>query len=117
MEELVKPDPVFWAGRRVLLKGLRVLDAPEGAKVEVTCKGKGKRCPFSRRTTGVNAEGEAALLKFFKQRRLRPKLTIDVRVTYPNTIGRVGRFRIRRVDVPPMQRLCLPPGANAPARC
>jgi hypothetical protein len=103
------------AGRRVHLNALRVLDAPEGALVEVICTG--KRCPFSRRTTGVNAKGEAPLRKFFKKPRLRPKITIDVRITYPNTIGRVGRFRIKRVDVPTMQRLCLPPGVTVPARC
>jgi Putative metal-binding motif len=103
------------AGSRVRLNALRVLDAPEGALVEVICAG--KRCPFSRRTTGVDAKGEAPLLKFFKNPRLRPKLTIDVRITYPNTIGRVGRFRIRRGEVPTMQRLCVQPGVTAAARC
>jgi hypothetical protein len=99
---------------RVRVDALRVLDAPEGALVEVICAG--KRCPFARRSTGVDAKGEARLKKFFK-RGLRPKITLDVRVTYPNTIGRVGRFRIRRVKVPNMQRLCLPPGVTARARC
>ena len=99
---------------RVRVDALRVLDAPEGALVEVTCRG--KPCPFRRRSTAVNAKGEAPLLKFFK-RGLRPKITIDVRITYPNTIGRVGRFRIKRIAVPNMQRLCLPPGVTAPQRC
>ena len=94
---------------------LRVLDAPEGALVEVTCSG--ARCPFKRRSTSVNAKGNAQLLKFFKRHRLRPKITIDVRVTYPNWIGRVGRFAIKSVDVPDLQRLCLPPGAAKPQRC
>jgi len=100
---------------RLRVDDLRVLDAPEGALVEVTCSG--SRCPFKRRSTSVNAKGNAQLLKFFKRHRLRPKITIDVRITYPNWIGRVGRFAIKRVDVPDLQRLCLPPGAAKPQRC
>ena len=102
------------ANRRVWPRILSVIEAPEGAQVEVTCKG--GRCPFKRRTTVVNAKGEADLRKFFK-RRLRPKITIDVRITYPNTIGRVGRFPIKTIDAPKMQRLCLPPGEKTARRC
>ena len=100
--------------RRVLLKRLRVVDAVQGSRVEVTCSG--ARCPFKRRSASVDAKGNANLRKFFKHR-LRPAITIDVRLTYPNTIGRVGRFPIKRVDVPDMQRLCLPPGVTKPQRC
>jgi putative metal-binding protein len=103
------------AGRRVQLDTLRVLEAPEGALVEVTCQG--AHCPFKRRSRSVDAKGNAPLMKFFKHRRLRPRITIDVRVTYPNWIGRVGRFTLKRVDVPNMQRLCLPPGITKPQRC
>jgi hypothetical protein len=105
-----------WKARhgRVWVSSLSVVEAPEGARVEVTCKG--KRCPFKRRTATVNAKGSAYLKKYFK-RKLRPKLTIEVRVTYPNTIGRVGRFRIKRPDIPSMQRLCLPPGQSKARRC
>jgi hypothetical protein len=99
---------------RVWPTSLRVRDAPEGALVEVICRG--ARCPFKRRTTAADAKGEAPLLKFFK-RRLRPRITIDIRITYPNTIGRVGRFRIDRVEPPDLQRLCLPPGATKAQRC
>jgi hypothetical protein len=86
-----------------------------GALVEVTCAG--RRCPFKSKSTAVNSKGNAHLMKFFKRDRLRPKITIDVRVTYPNTIGYVGRFRIRRVAIPNMQRLCIPPGVAEPQPC
>jgi len=99
---------------RVWGNTLSVLEAPQGALVEVTCDG--KRCPFQRRTATVNSKGSAFLGKFFK-RKLRPKITIDVRVTYPNTIGRVGRFNIKTADVPNMQRLCVPPGETEAKRC
>lgn len=101
--------------KRVRLDALSVLDAPAGARVEVTCSG--RRCPFKRRATTVKANGRANLRTFFKQRKLRPRITIDIRITSPNTIGRVGRFAIRRVAIPNLQRLCLPPGAKKPARC
>ena len=93
---------------------MRVLDAPDGATVEVRCSG--RRCPFARRSTTTNAKGTARLLKFFK-RRLQPPITIDVRITYPNTIGKVVRFPIKRAAVPDLQRFCLPPGATKPRRC
>ena len=65
---------------RVWVSAMSVLEAPEGARVEVSCKG--RRCPFKRRTATVNAKGNAYLLKFFK-RKLRPKMTIEVRVDLP----------------------------------
>jgi len=65
----------------------------------------------------ANAKGNAHLLKFFNRRRLRPRITIDVRVTYPNTIGKVVRFPIKRAAVPDLQRFCLAPGVTQPRRC
>jgi hypothetical protein len=101
-------------GKRLRLDNLRVRDAPEGAVVEVRCHG--RRCPFKRRSTTANAKGNAYLRKFFK-RLLRPRITIDVRVTYPNTIGKVARFPIKRPAAPDLKRLCLPPGTTRPRRC
>jgi hypothetical protein len=101
-------------GHRLRVDDLRVLEAPAGAQVEVRCAG--RRCPFARRATATDAKGNADLIQFFK-RRLRPKITIDIRVTAPNTIGKVGRFVIKRPVVPNLQRLCLPPGASDPQRC
>jgi hypothetical protein len=99
---------------RVWVDELGVLEAPEGARVDLTCRG--ARCPFKHRVAVVKADGTANLAKFFK-RKFRPKITIDVAVTYPGWIGRVGRFAVKTADVPDMQRLCLPPGAAKPQRC
>ena len=101
-------------GGRLWLDRLRVIEAPPGARVEIVCRG--ARCPFKYRFATVDRDGNATLKKFFKHK-LRPKLTIEVRVTYPNTIGRVGRFRLNRVAIPEMQRLCLPPGTTKPQHC
>lgn len=99
---------------RVWVTQLRVVEAPPGARVEVRCSG--RRCPFKRRSTTVNARGDAPLAKYFKKK-LRPRITIEVRITQPNTIGRVTRFPITRVAVPPARRYCLPPGQAKPVRC
>ena len=100
---------------RVRVDALRVLDAPDGARVEVSCSG--KHCPFRRKkVTSVNAKGDAFLVKYFKHR-LRPPVTIDVRVTYPNMVGKLARFKMRHATVPSMRRYCLPPGTTKPKRC
>ena len=48
---------------------------------------------------------------------MRPRTTIEVRITAPNMIGKVVRYRIRRGKEPLVRRLCLPPGASKPGRC
>lgn len=102
------------SGNRLRVDRLRVVDAPEGARVEVRCSG--QRCAFTRRVTTVNNKGEAGIAKFFK-RGIRPKVTIDVRVTYPSMVGRLVRFPFRSLDVPNSIRYCLPPDGAKPTRC
>jgi Putative metal-binding motif len=99
-------------GARVLR--MRVSDAPSDAAVEVRCGG--RRCPFKRRTAVPKANGSASLTKLFK-RSLRAGVTIDVRITAPNSIGKVLRFEVKRKRVPQARRLCLPPGAAKPGKC
>jgi hypothetical protein len=99
-------------GARVLR--MRVSDAPAGAAVEVRCSGRG--CPFKRRTAAPRANGGASLTKLFR-RSLRAGTAIEVRITAPNSIGKVLRFEIRRKRVPQARRLCLPPGTAKPTKC
>jgi hypothetical protein len=99
---------------RTRVKRLRVREAPPGAAVEVRCFG--RRCPFRAKKTTVNAQGVANLRGFFR-RRLRPGPTIEVRITAPNTIGKVVRYPIKRRDAPDSRTLCLPPGVEKPQRC
>jgi Putative metal-binding motif len=93
---------------------LRVNDAPPGASVSVTCKGKNKRCPKPKTYT-ASANGRATMTKMFRKR-LRPGARIEVVITAPNRIGKVVRFTIRRGHAPKTQTLCLPPGGK-PGRC
>jgi Putative metal-binding motif len=93
---------------------LRVRDAPAGARVTIRCLG--RRCRFDRRKTKIRANGTANLRRLVR-RRLRPRTTLEVRITAPNSIGKVIRYPIRRGRVPEGRTLCLPPGAKKPKRC
>ena len=101
-------------GSRTFVRALRVTDAPTDAKVELRCLG--RRCRFAKRTKSVDAKGSANLRPFLR-RPLRPLMTIEVRITAPNSIGKVARYRIRRGQLPAKERLCLPPSAKKPERC
>jgi hypothetical protein len=101
---------------RVRVRELRVREAPADAAVEVRCLGKRKRCPFRVRKAAVAANGTANLRRRLP-RRLRPGITIEVRITAPNAIGKVVRYPIKRGRIPAGKTLCLPPGAKKPKRC
>jgi len=97
---------------------LRVEDAPPSAQIAILCRGK---CRFRTRHTQAGATGHTALLRLIP-RRFRPRSTLEVRITAPNMIGKVVRYRIlrhriRRGQIPLGQRLCLPPGTTRPRRC
>jgi hypothetical protein len=103
--------------RYTKLTSLKINGAPPGAKVRVTCKGKGKGCPFKRKTTRANAQGSVALTKRFKGARLKPGAVIEVRVSADDAIAKVLRITIRKRKAPKRATLCLPPGASKPAAC
>ena len=96
---------------------LTVRSVPAGATVRVTCKGKGCRkkkiVKKVRRATSRYRVGR--LMR--RNNRLRPRALVEVRVTAPNRIGKVFRFRIRAFKPPSTKTLCLPPGAKKPRRC
>jgi Putative metal-binding motif len=99
-------------GARVLR--LRVRDAPANARAQVRCLG--RRCAFERRGLPVGRDGRANLRPLVR-RRLRPKTTLEVRITAPNSIGKVVRYPIRRRRIPQGRTMCLPPGTRKPTRC
>jgi hypothetical protein len=56
------------------------------------------------------------LRKLFK-RRLRAGAVLEVRLTAPETAGRVIRFTMRNGRQPQKTSLCLAPGAKRPGPC
>jgi hypothetical protein len=105
----------FRASRKgVRVLRLRVRDAPAGAMVTLRCLG--RRCRFEQRSAQAQPNGSANLRRLVR-RRLRPRTTLEVRITAPNSIGKVVRYPIRRRRIPQGQTLCLPPGERKPRRC
>src|SRR4051794_4560940 len=97
--------------RNARVQRLVVHGAPLGARIAVSCRGRG--CP--RRSLSGRGP-DASFTRALKRTRLRRGAVLELRLTAPNVIGRVVRFTVakRRVRT---ATLCLAPGAAAPARC
>jgi hypothetical protein len=100
--------------RGVRVKHLRVREAPPGARVAIRCIN--RRCRFRARTVRATPAGGANLGRFFK-RPVRYGTVLEVRITAPNMIGKVVRYKMRRGVIPSGRTLCLPPGAAKPGKC
>ena len=94
---------------------LRVVKFTAGASVQLRCTG--RKCPFKRKT--VRRRGSAFDLRRAIGRRTKLYVgsTLEVRITAPNSIGKVVRYKFRRRAVPSKRELCLAPGATRPAAC
>ena len=84
---------------------LLVRELQTGGRAELRCKGP---CAF-RKKVGRARRGRVDLRRLIRGR-LRAGSTLEVRLTAPDTIGRVIRFKVRRGDTPRRASLCLPPG-------
>jgi hypothetical protein len=89
---------------------------PRGGKVRVRCIGKKKGCPFKSRKLKVKKR-KAAATKLFKRARLEPGAILEARITAPDTVGKVVRYRMRSHALPKSRNLCLPPGKKKPGKC
>jgi hypothetical protein len=101
--------------RATRLKRLRVRGAPTGATIQVSCLV--RRCRLRRSTVTANARGAATLTRLFRRRWMRVKTVVEVRITAPNSIGKVVRLPVKRRRIPVARTLCLPPGVTEPQRC
>lgn len=108
-----------WAvrGTRVTIRRLLIRSAPANATVELRCRG--RRCPLRRREAGAPRRHRVNLLASIRRvrKRFRAGQTLEVRVTSPDRIGKVVRYRLRRGRPPIGRTLCLRPGARNPRRC
>jgi adhesin/invasin len=98
--------------------------APTGAKLVITCHGRG--CPFGRQATTITKPrrckrhcsgrrpGTIDLAARFHQRHLRVGAQITVQITRPGWIGKYYRFTIRAHRGPRIQISCLAPGSSRP---
>lgn len=106
----------FKAALRTIVLKLTVNGGPSPVNIRVACVGKKKGCPFKGKTFPPRT-GSTSLTNLFKKAKLKPGAVIEIQVTQPGTIGNVFRFTIRKNKSPLSQKLCLSPGAKAPAPC
>ena len=97
-----------------MVRSLVVKRLAPGARVSVTCKGKG--C-FKGARQGKVANGKAKLTKLFRKRKLGARARIDITVSTPGADGSVVRFTTRKGAIPKRTDLCLPAGSSKPGRC
>jgi len=95
---------------------LSVRAIPAGATLVVTCDG--DVCPFrSKSIDYAVAQPEVQLAALFGKSKLPVGTTIVVRVTKPNTIGKVFEWTVQRSKQPTLTTRCLRPGADKPTAC
>jgi hypothetical protein len=118
---LISPFPVVRMTASVSDRGTRirqlVIQAPDGARVLVRCRG--RRCPFrsfARTAVRVRAAGTVRIRRLARYM-LRPGTLIEIRVTKRGEVGKYTRFRIRKGKPPLRVDRCLAPGSRRPARC
>ena len=90
-----------------------VVNAPEGARVEIRCRGRG--CPFRRLVR--KPRPQTVRVRRFARRILRAGAVVQVWVTRPGEIGKYTRLRIRSGKRPVRVDRCLLPGSRRPVRC
>jgi hypothetical protein len=123
---LMRPFPVVRivttrAAGRIRLKLLGV-EAPAGATVTITCKGKG--CPvrsLSHVLSKPKAKGKTAgtpTLSFARlQRVLRPGIVLEIRITTAGQVGKFTRLTIRKGKLPLRADACVNGKEPRPVPC
>jgi PKD domain len=115
--EPISPFPLVRISGSFGAGGIRidqlVVNAPDGARVEIRCRGRG--CPF--RKLVRRGGSRSVRVRRFARRLLRPGAVVQVWITRPGEIGKYTRLRIRRGQRPTRVDRCLMPGSMRPSRC
>ena len=98
-------------GRGALISSF-VVRGPRGARVAVSCRGRG--CPLRRQRLRIGRR-PLRLRRF--EGGLRAGIVIELRVTSPGLVGKFTRIVIRSGRVPKRTDRCLAPGDSRPHRC
>jgi hypothetical protein len=92
---------------------LTLTSVPAGGTIRVACRGGG--CAFKSKT--LKKRGTVKLVSLFRHRKLRPRTSVEIRVTAPNYIGKVFTFKMRKTSTPTAKVRCVPPGADKALAC
>jgi len=115
---LLSPFPVVRIQGHVIRRGAAIrrftVKAPGGARVRVTCRGRG--CP--KRTTLVKRARKATILRFSGvERRLRVGTVIEVYVNRKGRMGKYTRIVIKRNAAPARRDMCVLSMRRSPSSC
>jgi hypothetical protein len=117
--ELLASFPVVRLAGKVTRRGTRIreltVNAPDGARVEVGCRGRG--CPFRRISKAAARMSRLVTIRRLRGRLLRPRALVQIWVTRPDAVGKYTRFRIRRGRPPSRADRCAVTGVRLPLRC
>jgi FG-GAP-like repeat/Putative metal-binding motif len=106
----------FPRGRYTTFTSMAVKPVRRGDRLRLTCKGRG--CKKAKKTIRVRKNARRlSLLRYLKGAKLRKGAVVQLRITRPGTIGRVGKWQIRAPKIPKITRACLRPGAKKASRC
>jgi hypothetical protein len=99
------------------LRALVVHNAPKGARIVLTCKGRG--CPIkkARRRTVTRELQRVALDGGFRRARLRIGTRLKLTITAAETIGRTYTYVVKRGAPPTRQTVCRAPGEKKGQSC
>jgi hypothetical protein len=108
-----------WAVARThaRLLALVVHNAPKGARIVLTCKGRG--CPFKRaRRRTVSRELQRIVLhRGFRRAKLRFGTRLKLSITAAETVGRTYTYVVKRGVLPTKTTVCRAPGERRAQSC
>jgi len=125
---LMQPFPIVRIAGAETSGGARIklltVQAPTGAKVAVSCKGRGcktksetRLATASSKSKGKSRAGAITLAFPRFQRTLGAGAVLQIRVTKSGQIGKFTSFKIRRRKLPVRVDACLRPPSTAPSTC
>ena len=97
---------------------LDIIDVPDQATVELTCRG-GRGCfKGTRRSKHPRGVATLKLARHLARFKLRSRSVVEIRILRPETVGKVIRLTTQRGKRDPVVSIqCLRPGATKPTAC
>jgi hypothetical protein len=96
---------------------LTVHNAPKGARIALTCKGRGCPSRKTRRRKVARELQRVALGRAFRRARLGFGTRLTLRITAAGTIGRTYTYVVRRGQLPVRTTVCRAPGQSRGRSC
>ena len=124
--KLMQPFPIVRIAGSETAFGVSVrlltVQAPLGAKVTITCVGRGCKTKGESRVAKASSKSSAKVgavtLAFTRfERPLYSGALLQIRVTQSGEIGKFTSFAIRRKRLPARTDACLPPASSKPTAC